>query len=216
MTSPSAPKDPIVTVTTGLSQVQRKAITKFTDKNDATCIEITSSSVSSYGHFVTQVNGLYRLLMSYFKKFHNLPTLVVGSSLVVQRSERPRRINSWLLISAGDLAIWSGTTPAAASRTSIAVCLSVREMIRESDEQSICPMNDDLMPTHPFLDTAFDSLSNVLGLGEDYLRSERLQTPCLGFEVPINERESGRSGQRMIGSRSYPYRLRDEISKMGR
>jgi hypothetical protein len=53
-------------------------------------------------------------------------------------------------------------------------------------------MNYDLVPTHPFLDTAFSSLGNVLGLKEDYLRSEMLQTPSLAFEVPINDHESGR------------------------
>jgi hypothetical protein len=45
-----APNSNVITVTAELSQVQRKVITKFTDKNDVAFIEIRAYSVSYQLH----------------------------------------------------------------------------------------------------------------------------------------------------------------------
>ncbi|KAF1841945.1 uncharacterized protein K460DRAFT_176120 [Cucurbitaria berberidis CBS 394.84] len=55
----------------------------------------------------------------------------------------------------------------------------------------ICPMNSDIVPSHPFQSTAFRSLAAVLRLEEDYLQSETLQTPPIAFEVPLEDSHFG-------------------------
>jgi hypothetical protein len=74
------------------------------------------------------------------------------------------------------------------------VCLTTTyEIYANSNERRIGPMNYDSIPTHPFPDAAFDSLTNVLGLEEDYPRCERLQAPSGAFQVPLNNGHSGGS-----------------------
>ena len=60
-----------------------------------------------------------------------------------------------------------------------------------SDKRRICPMNYDAVPNHPFPGTSYDLLAKVLRLESDYLRSEKLQTPSIAFEVPIDGQHSG-------------------------
>jgi hypothetical protein len=52
-------------------------------------------------------------------------------------------------------------------------------------------MNYDVVPNHPFSGTSYDLPAKVLKLESDYLRSEKLQTPSIAFEVPIDDHHSG-------------------------
>jgi hypothetical protein len=47
-------------------------------------------------------------------------------------------------------------------------------------------MDYDVVLTHPFLITTYDSQAKVLSLEADYLYSERLQTSTIAFEVPTD------------------------------
>ncbi|KAF2177734.1 hypothetical protein K469DRAFT_696495 [Zopfia rhizophila CBS 207.26] len=49
----------------------------------------------------------------------------------------------------------------------------------------ICPLNSDIYPGHPFPDTSYETLEKVLRLEKNYLSFERLQTPSVSFEVPL-------------------------------
>jgi hypothetical protein len=71
-----------------------------------------------------------------------------------------------------------------------------------SDKHRICPMNYDVVHSHPFPGTSFDMLAKVLGLENNHLRSEKLQTPSIAFEVPIDDLHSGNLGspRQMQGS----------------
>jgi hypothetical protein len=83
-----APNSSVITVTAELSQVQRKVITKFTDKNDVAFIEIRAISVSYqlYAYMLLVcANGLHSRTMLYFERSHDLPILAVGSGLARQR-----------------------------------------------------------------------------------------------------------------------------------
>jgi hypothetical protein len=84
-----------------------------------------------------------------------------------------------------------------------------------SDKHRICPMNYDVVPSHPFPGTSFDTLAKVLGLETDYLRSEKLQIPSIAFEVPIDDLHSGKLDKRDTNVSLRVLRLRYEGSKMG-
>jgi hypothetical protein len=87
--------------------------------------------------------------------------------------------------------------------------------VRFSDKDRICPMNYDVVPSHPFPGTSFDTLAKVLGPEADYLRSEKLQTPSIAFEVPIDDLHSGVSKKSGAELSLRVCRLRHENSKMG-
>ncbi|KAH7077689.1 hypothetical protein BKA63DRAFT_508768 [Paraphoma chrysanthemicola] len=55
----------------------------------------------------------------------------------------------------------------------------------------IVPLNYDALPYSPFPEGAFDSVARSFNLSEDYLSSERLQSPSIAFNVALDDRMSG-------------------------